>query len=141
MPRGWTLLELLVVLAVTALLAGLTLPRLADWLDHIAVRRASGETAAFYATARFAAVLQATPVRVEFGPGRLVAAFEGPHDSTFLERPGPADGRVSFSASRPVIRIYPTGMGAGGSNTTLVFRRGRHEARITISRLGRLRRW
>jgi Tfp pilus assembly protein FimT len=131
----------MVVLAVTALITGLSLPRLAGWQDHLAVRRASSETAAFYAAARFAAVLQATRVRVELGPGRLAAAFEGWRDSVFLERPGPAAEGVSFSASRPVLRIYPTGMGAGGSNTTLVFRRGRHESRITISRLGRLRRW
>jgi type II secretory pathway pseudopilin PulG len=141
MPRGWTLIETIIVLCITGLLTAAITPRMGDWVDRAAVSRAAGETASFYATARMSAVFRGVPVRLEFTPDSLAAVLEGPQDSLFLRLPGPAREGVDFTTSRTIVRIYPTGIAAGGSNTTLVFRRGRFEQRITLSRLGRLKRW
>ena len=48
---------------------------------------------------------------------------------------------VALEASRAEIRLYPNGLGLGAANTKLVFRRGEAADSITISRLGRIRRW
>jgi len=141
MRNGWTLVETVITLFVIALMTTLAVPRLGDWLDRTAVRRAASEAAAFYAAARYRAVMRGTRVRVEFGAHRMTALFERDRDSVFLDRPGPAAEGVQLSLSRAVVRIYPNGIGAGGANTSLVFRRGRYEERITLSRLGRLKRW
>lgn len=140
MRNGWTLLELTVVLAVVGLVTLLATPRIGGWLDGIAVRRSVNEAATFYAAARYSAIARGTRVRVEFRGDSLTAVFEGVRDSVFLRRPGPASQGVTLQATRRVSRIHPNGLGSGGANTTLRFRRGTYEKRLILSRLGRLRR-
>jgi Tfp pilus assembly protein FimT len=141
MRRGTSVLELVMVLTLIGLLSALVAPRVADLLDGLAVRRAVREAAMFYGAARFGAVLQGSRVRIEFGPDSMIAVYERAQDSLFLRRAGPASDGVQLRASRSVIRILPTGIGSGGSNTTLVFRRGVYAESLTTSRLGRLKTW
>jgi len=140
MRRGFSLLELVVVLGVTGTLLALSGPRLVRRWESAVVRQASGEAISFYHTGRYAAILRATRVRLEFGPDTLKAVYEGLTDSTFLKRPGPSRLGVALTASRPVIEIAPNGLGWGAANTTLIFRRGTAADTLTTSRLGRLRR-
>jgi prepilin-type N-terminal cleavage/methylation domain-containing protein len=140
MRRGFSLLELVVVLSVTGTLLAIAVPPLVRWRESAAVRQASWEVISFYHTARYAAILRATRVRLEFGPDTLKAVYEGPSDSTFLARSGPSRLGVALTVTRPVIEIAPNGLGWGAANTTLVFRRGTAADTLTTSRLGRLRR-
>jgi hypothetical protein len=48
---------------------------------------------------------------------------------------------VQLDVSNPVVVFDATGMGWGGSNTTAVLRRGSQVETITISRVGRVKRW
>jgi prepilin-type N-terminal cleavage/methylation domain-containing protein len=142
MRRGVTIVELLTVVTVVGILLGLALPRIAGWTDRIAVNRASTELASFYNRARFGAIFRSTRVRLEFTADSLVAIYEGARgDSTFLQWPGPSRHHVSLRASRPVIRIYPTGIGYGAANTKLVVQRGAAAESLTTSRIGRIKRW
>jgi prepilin-type N-terminal cleavage/methylation domain-containing protein len=140
MRRGFSLLELVVVLGVTGTLLAIAVPPLVSWRESAAVREASWEVISFYHTARYAAMLRATRVRLEFGPDTLRAVYEGLTDSTFLMRSGPSRLGVALTVTRPVIEIAPNGLGWGAANTTLVFRRGAAADTLTTSRLGRLRR-
>lgn len=141
MRRGVTLLELIVVLAMIGLLLALALPRLAGWLDWLAVDRATQEVAAFHRTARFAAILRSQPVRLDFSADSLRATLEGPTDSVFLRWPGPKRLGVSLTASRASIRFQANGLGLGAADTKLVLRRGAEAESLTTSRLGRLKQW
>jgi prepilin-type N-terminal cleavage/methylation domain-containing protein len=141
MRKGVTLPELILVLAIIALLLALALPRLAGWLDQIAVDRAAQEIAAFHGTARFTAIARSQRVRLDFSPDSLRATLEGPTDSVFLRWPGPARHGVSLTASRAMVRFQPNGLGLGAANTKLVLRRGAAAESLTTSLLGRLRRW
>jgi prepilin-type N-terminal cleavage/methylation domain-containing protein len=141
MSRGFSLLELLVVLVIVGVLVALVAPRWATQRDRLAVHRATTEVAGFYHAARYAAILRARQVRLEFATNALHATYEGRADSTFLVRAGPGRHGVTLEASRPVIRIGPDGLGAGAANTRLVLRRGAAADTLTTSRLGRLRRW
>lgn len=141
MRRGFTLLELLIVLVIGAALLGLSVPHWARYRNRLAARRAAAEVASFYHTARYGAILRGHRVRMEFSASGLRAIYEGAADSVFLVRPGPARFGVDLTASRSTIRIGPTGLGYGTANTTLVFRRGAAAESLTTSRLGRLKRW
>ena len=63
MRRGLTLAELLVVLAILAMVTAVTLPRLAGFRDWIAVDTAAQEVITAIAVARSAAVMQGTRSR------------------------------------------------------------------------------
>jgi prepilin-type N-terminal cleavage/methylation domain-containing protein len=139
MRRGFTMIEMLVVLFVGGIILALAIPPWAGWRDRAVVHRAAAELASFYHTARYAAVLRAQQVRVEFDAAVLRAVYEGASDSVFLEQAGPARLGVAFTASRPTIRIAPTGLGWGAANTRLVVTRGTAADTLTTSRLGRLR--
>lgn len=141
MRSGFSLYELAVVAAVMGLITAIGVPRMARWLDRIAVGRAADELASFYNRARLTAVFQTRRVRLEFGADTLRAVFEGETDSTFIATPGPARHGATLEASRVVIRIHPTGYGWGAANTKLVIRRGTVAESLTTSRLGRLKKW
>jgi prepilin-type N-terminal cleavage/methylation domain-containing protein len=142
MRRGFSLLELLVVLTIVGTLVALVAPRWARLRDRLAVHRAATEVTGFYHAARYAAILRARHVRIEFGSGRLEATYEGgTADSAFLIRVGPERHGVLLEASRAVLRIGPDGLGSGAANTRLVLRRGTAADTLTTSRLGRLKRW
>jgi prepilin-type N-terminal cleavage/methylation domain-containing protein len=141
MRTGVTLVELMVVLAVTGILTALALPRMSGWKDRLAVSRAGTELVSFYQTARLSAIYRSQRVRLELGGDSLRAVFEGATDSVFLRWPGPRQHGVRASVSRPVIWIQPNGLGFGAANTKIVLRRGAAAESLTTSRLGRLRRW
>jgi prepilin-type N-terminal cleavage/methylation domain-containing protein len=141
MARGLSLVELVVVLAVSGTLLAIAVPRWAGFRDGVAVRQATLEVATFYQAARHGAIRRATRVRVELRGDSLVAAYEGSADSTFLAWPGPARHGVALLASRGVIRLDPVGLGYGAANTTIVLRRGAVAESLTTSRLDRLKRW
>lgn len=141
MTRGFTLIEMLVVLTIGGVLLGIVAPRWARYHDRLAVHQATAEVASFYGAARYAAILRSQRVRMEFAADGLRAAYEGATDSTFLTRPGPSRHGVSLTASRSVIRIAPNGLGYGVANAKLVLRRGDVADSLTTSRLGRLKWW
>jgi prepilin-type N-terminal cleavage/methylation domain-containing protein len=140
MRKGVTLPELIMVLMIIGVLLALALPRLAGWLDWLAVDRAAQEIAAFHRTARFTAILRSQRVRLDFSGDSLRATLEGPTDSAFLMWPGPERLGVSLSVSRPTIRFQPNGVGLA-ADTKLVLRRGVAAESLTTSLLGRLKRW
>ena len=135
------MIEIAIALTLIGVVAGLASPRIAGYVDQLAVRRAEAETVAFYHRARIAAVYRAVRVRVGFLSDSLIAAAEGPIDTVVWKTPGPARHGVALTASRTEIRLYPNGLGLGAANTKLVFRRGAAADSVTISRLGRIRRW
>ena len=142
MRRGCTLTELAVVLAILAVVMTITLPRLGGLLDWMAVNTAAQDVTTAVAVTRSAAVMQG-------GRRRLVIAL----DSLRIDRwggdswrpserwPGPDQHGVSLDVSNPVVVFDPIGLAWGLSNTTVVLRRGVRSETITLSRLGRVKRW
>src|SRR6266513_2524256 len=94
------------------------------------------------AAGRNGAVLQATRARVIIAADTLRIDRFGPSGwEPWWRRPGPASLGVVLEVSNPLVVFGPTGMGWGASNTTVVLRRGSQVETVTISRLGRVKRW
>jgi prepilin-type N-terminal cleavage/methylation domain-containing protein len=142
MRRGLTLAELMVVLAILAMVMAVTLPRLAGVRDWIAVDAAAQEVTAAISVARSAAVMQGTRSRTVIAADSLrIDRWQGDSWGDLQRWPGPDRHRVALEVSNPVVVFDPIGLASGLSNTKVVLRRGTHVATLTVSRLGRVKRW
>lgn len=142
MTKGFSLAELCVTLVIIGLLSAFGLPRLAGMLDWIATDHAAREVTTALAVGRHGAVLQATRARVTISGDTLRIDRMGPTGwEPWRRRPGPTSVGVALEVSNPVVVFGPTGMGWGVSNTTVVLRRGSQVETITMSRVGRVKRW
>jgi len=140
--RGFSLAELAIVLAIVGLVTALALPGWGALLDRIAVERAASEVTTAIALARNAAVLRATRARLSIHADSLT--IDGWEDRTWVpvwRWPGPQRQAVSLDVSNETIMFGATGIGMGVSNTTVVLQRGSKTAKITMSRVGRVKRW
>lgn len=142
MKRGYSVAELAIVLAVLGIVTAITLPGWGALLDRIAVERAASELTTALAVARNAAVLRATRARLSISADSLGIDEWG--DRAWLpvwRWPGPDEHSVSLEVSNGTVIFGPTGIGWGASNTTVVLRRGTQTAKVTTSRVGRVKRW
>jgi prepilin-type N-terminal cleavage/methylation domain-containing protein len=142
MTRGYSLPELAVTLALIGALMAAALPRMARFRDRIAVDSAAREVTTILSVGRHAAVLQSTRARAVLRPDSLrVERWTGETWERLLERVGPVSEGVTMEVSNPTVVFGPTGMGWGAANTRVTLRRGSQVETITVSRLGRVKRW
>ncbi len=142
MRRGFSLVELTVVLAIMGVVTLVTLPRLRGLLDWIAVDAAARDVTTALAVARYAAVMQTATSRLVIAADTLrIDRARGDMWEAVQRWPGPLQRGVGLEVSNPVVTFDPIGVGWGVSNTTVLLRRGSQTETITVSRLGRVKRW
>src|SRR5258705_50642 len=142
MAKGFSLIELAFVLCIIAVLAAAGVPRLGPFLDRIAADQAARDVSVALAVARHGAVLQGMRSRLTIdGDSLRIDRLEADGWTPWRRWPGPAHLRVQLEVSNPEIVFGPTGMGWGVSNTKVVLRRGSQVETITVSRVGRVKRW
>ena len=142
MRRGFTLVELAVVLAILAVVTSLTLPRLQGLLDWIAVNTAAQDVTTALAVSRNAAIMQGSRRRLVIARDSLrIDRWAGDSWAPLERWPGPDRHGVALEVSTPVVVFDPIGLPWGVSNTKVVLRRGVRSETITMSRLGRVKRW
>lgn len=138
--RGFSLAELLIVLALTAVLLAMVVPRLAPAFDRLATEAAARDVTTAIEVARSAAVVQGTRARLHISPDSLwIDRQQGDAWVPYARWPGPAAAGVTLSVSNPQLVFGPLGVGWGLANTRVVLQRGSHTETITTSRLGRVR--
>jgi len=141
MRRGFTLLELVVVLAIVAMLTTFAVSRLLPLVDWIAADGAARDVTSALAVTRTAAVLRGTRARLRIATDSLRIDREGPAGwEPYARWAGPAYAGVTLTVSNPEVVFSPLGIAWGLSNTRIVLSRGSQIETITTSRLGRVRR-
>lgn len=135
---GTTLIELMVVAAIIATLAAVSIPRAARYLDRIQVAGATREIATVFATARMAAIARGSmaTVRVDAGRGTVVAVIGA--DTVISRRVGDSFG-VKLRTTRDSMSYNPVGLGHGAANLQVIVTRGSAADSVVTSRLGRIR--
>jgi prepilin-type N-terminal cleavage/methylation domain-containing protein len=142
MARGFSLIELAFVLCIIAVLVSIGVPRLQPFLDRIAADHAARDVTTALAVTRHGAVLQGMRARLTIDADSLrIDRLEPAGWTPWRRWPGPSDDRVQLEVSNPEVVFGPTGMGWGVSNTKIVLRRGSQVETITVSRVGRVKRW
>lgn len=134
-----TLVELLIVLALFAVLLGLAFPRLAGAADRAAVRAALLDAGTVFAAARDVAIHRraAVAVRIDTVAGAVQAQLGV---DVLLRRDLRAAYGVRLATTRDSMAFDARGLGVGTANLSLVARRGGSVDTLFVSRLGRIRR-
>ena len=136
--RGTTLLELLTALAIVAIRVAISLPRVADRPDRIAVRHAARLIADALATARSEAMATSEPVAIHLDAPRAALTVHAGNDTLTSLMLGESH-RVAVRGSRDSMSYTPAGLGLGAANLTVTVARGMAAETVTVSRLGRVR--
>ena len=142
MRHGYTLVELIVVMAILAMLLGIVLPATARWRHAAAVRAARDELAAGLAWTRIAAASHGGASLVLDPPtGRFWTRTADGRDSELVDLKARYGVRVDSGSEDPVVFPYDA-LGIGRlANRTVYVRRGDATAGLTVSSYGRYRRW
>jgi len=141
MPRGFTLVELVMVLLIAGFVLALSLRPLRGTIDYVAADAAAREVTVLIATARHTAIAWGCRTRLRVAADSLVIDTLGALDWGVLRSwPGPASRSVGVTTSNAVITFAPTGVAWGASNTTITLTRGSRVETVIVSRVGRVRR-
>jgi prepilin-type N-terminal cleavage/methylation domain-containing protein len=136
--RGFTIIEITVVLALVAILSTIVLPKAGGFIDSIKVRGAVTEIDALFSTARHVAIARAAQSTLEIDPARGVILVRVGSDTLQTRELEESQG-VALRSTRNSITYSPTGIGYGAGNLTLTVTRNRVADTIYVSRLGRVR--
>lgn len=139
---GFSIIELLIVLALLGMLAGMVAPGAKRWHDSASTRAARDELAASLSWARLAAVAHggATVVVDPRSAFLTVVAADG-SERQAIDLAGRWGVSLDTGSDDPAhIRYDALGIGRL-ANRTIGIRRGSALAGVTISAHGRVRRW
>ena len=143
MRRGATLLELLIVLVVAGLLAGMVVPGAASLSDRLAVEHESARLLGAYRTAWLTARVQHRLALLRVTSDslaiRTVSSAGVPDTVLAWLAPGPGLAGVSLAGAPHTTVFAPYGAAMGFANTRLVLSRGGARRQVVVSRLGRVR--
>ena len=140
MIRGFTLAELMMTVALLALVSGIVAPRLRRPLDRLALERASYDVTAAHVRARMTAITRNRTTLLGIAPDSIrIRVLAGRDTVAYWARGGPAAHGVTLAGPGYWLRFHPAGVGMGPSNGTWILRRGRMRRTVIVSRLGRLR--
>lgn len=139
--RGFTLLEMVMVVILIGVLTAIVVPPLGRALDRAAVAEAAERYAALHETARQLAIARGRHARVELDSTQRRAVIALRRSGTVWDTLAVQSlGRAGLSASRTMVTFSPLGIGFGASNTSIIFSAGMAAETVTVSRTGRLRR-
>lgn len=138
MRRAFTLVELMLVLAVLGILFGIAVPGLSLVLDRIEVEAAAAHIVAAHQRARLLAITRGQVVRLSIDGARIVI-YPRTGLVPLWSESGPSETRVILAGPARQFTFSPEGFTLGLSNASLQLVRGSSRRTVVISRLGRVR--
>lgn len=140
MRSGFSLVELLLVLAVVSLLTLIAAPRVAARLDSLRTENAAQQLAGAVGRSRLLASVRGRTAELRVGDSSFVIVIGAGVDSEVVwHAAGPAMAGVALDGAPRVHRFAAGGLGLGVANATYTLTRGTAERRVIVSRLGRVR--
>ena len=138
MRRGFSAIELTIVIGVVAVLSAIAMPTASNLIDRIRVRAAVTEIESLFGAARHIAIARATQTTVEIDT--IAGIISVTADKAVARRAavGPELG-VDLSSNRSSMSYSATGVGYGAANLSLIVRKASAVDTIVVSRLGRVR--
>jgi prepilin-type N-terminal cleavage/methylation domain-containing protein len=136
--RGFTLPEILLVLAIIGLSLGIAVPRISAVRDSIAVEQETNQILAAHRRARMLSIARGRPVVLSVGSDAVSIRLAG-DPADFWGSPGPVAAGVTLDGPARRMTFSPLGYTTGLSNATLHLSRGAAHRTIVVSRLGRVR--
>lgn len=138
MREGFSLIELVLVLALVGLLLGIALPPLARSLDRIEVAAAASQIASAHTRARLMAITRSRVLVLTVDSATLSIHPRGSTSNLWSDR-GPALSGVSLAGPSRSFTFSPEGFSLGLSNASFELSRGSATRTVVVSRLGRVR--
>lgn len=138
MRRAFTLVELMLVLAVLGIVLGIAVPGLSLVLDRIEVEAAAAHIVAAHQRARLLAITRGRVVRLSIDGARIVI-YPRTGLVPLWSESGPSETRVTLAGPARQFTFSPEGFTLGLSNASLQLVRGSSRRTVVISRLGRVR--
>jgi prepilin-type N-terminal cleavage/methylation domain-containing protein len=138
MRSGFSLIELVLVLALLTLLLGIALPPLTGALDRIEVASAASQIAAAHSRARMMAISASRVLVLSVDSATLSIHLRGSTSHLWSDT-GPARSGVSLPGPTRSFTFSPEGFSLGLSNASLHLSRGSARRTVVVSRLGRVR--
>ena len=137
MRRGYTVVELTLVLAIVGLMLGIALPRLTPLRDSWSAEQAAQAVVLAHRRARIAAILMNRPLVLTVAADSLRIATLT--DSVVWRAAGPAASGATLVGPVRKLTFSPVGLTTGLSNATFQISRGAAIRSVVVSRLGRVR--
>jgi prepilin-type N-terminal cleavage/methylation domain-containing protein len=134
---AFTLLEIVMTLAVIAIVTAVAMPPLSATLDRARLAAARRDVMSTFAAARLRALLRGRSVRIALDPDIDRLRLEGA--DTRIVRDLDAAYGVTLECARDSVIFGANGMTIGAANMRIVLRRGPLTDTLWLSRLGRLR--
>lgn len=138
MRGGFSLIELVLALAVAGLLVLIAVPRLSGALDQIEVDAAASQVVGAHQRARMMAIARGQVLTLVIDSAELAIASRVDETPLWLQH-GPAAAGVALTGSARRFTFAPTGVTLGLSNASLILSRGASQRTVLVSRLGRVR--
>ncbi len=139
MRTGMVLIELVLAVVITAMMAAFAIPHVAAWNDAHAARVESLQLAAALDAARGAAVRLGTNAALTLtDTSYRVTAVVGTDTVLSWRATGPARRGVRVSGVGAPIDFGPAGLAVGAANRTLTITSGSVSRTLVLSRLGRV---
>ena len=126
------------IIALIALVSAFVLPPFKRGFDRLQTRAAAEEAMTAFYTARAAAIASGRRTAVVFDRARARVAVVAAGDTLMMRDVGAGRG-VTMTANRDSMAYFPDGLGMGGANLTVIFRRGIAADTVLASREGRVK--
>lgn len=143
--RGFTILELLVVMIMLGVLMSLGIPRMRDAFNSNSTRSARVALSTFAAKARAAAVARGCRAAIHFTSGTNGTAWVtvcslngGTTDTLGGVEPIAARFNVTLTATRDSVTYAPSGISFDGLSTTLRVTSSSGQDSIVINQIGKV---